>query len=170
MDVMIGLEALGKNAGSAITEIGAVAFEIETGDVATTFSRIINPDPSSPPFTCDLDTLTWHTNNGSWPRKDRNLLQEVTIDSAIRDFREWFAGAQPIDTVWSWGWYYDRPILEAAFALTGAGPVPWQYHRCACARSVWRGAYPGVRRQARAHTALGYAVAAVGDLRMALAR
>lgn len=170
MDVMIDLEALGKAAGSAITELAAVAFDMETGKIAASFSRIINPDLHSPPFTADLDTLNWHLKNGSWPRSNRNLSEEIGIDVAIRDFLLWFNGLQPVETVWSWGWDYDRPIIEAAFELTNSGPLPWRYHCGACARSVWRGAFPGVKRPARAHSALEDAVAAVGDLRKALGK
>lgn len=173
MDVMIDLVALGKGPGSAITELAAVGFNIETGELLSSFSRIIDPEPDSPPFTCDLDTLEWHKKNDSWPRFHRDPEVEVRITEALRDFKIWYYGlesVEPVETVWSWGWDYDHPILDAAFALTGSGPLPWRYHRGVCARSVWRGVFPTVKRPSRPHTAVDDARAAVGDLRLALSQ
>jgi hypothetical protein len=163
--ILLDIEALGRRPGCGITELGAVEFFPETGEVGRTFSSLINPQA---PYTADLETLDWHKRKGTWPRM-ATMEDVLPIGPALVQFEEWFADAGEVEAVWAWGATYDFPILAAAYDLEGL-KMPWDYWQQQCARTVWRVAFGERKHDPRPHRALEDARAGAVDLMEAMSR
>jgi len=162
---MLDIEALGRNAGCAIIEIGAVAFDPESGRLGEGFHVLVAPDDR---FTQDPATLQWHWDHHTWPRDVVPDEDIWSIDTALVHFGAWLDGfGGNITSYWSWGSTYDFPILNTAFELTGP-TAPWKYHQMLCARTVWKLAFGDTRHADRPHDALKDAIAAATDLMEAI--
>jgi len=162
-EILLDIEVLGLRPGSAIVEIGAVAFCRETGEISGEFHRLIRPDDLA---TADLQTLQWHAEQGTWPRVSRDM--GVPIYLALSDFSAW-VGEIGTETFWSWGASFDFPHLDAAYATLGI-PAAWRYSRCQCARTVWNVAFPATKATPKPHHALEDAKISAGDLMRALSQ
>lgn len=161
--VLLDIEALGLRPGSAIIELGAVAFFPATGWVGTEFEAIIEPQA---PFTADLDTLAWHAKQGTWPRKFAE--ESHSIGSALVAFEDWLGTLGKVETFWAWGATYDFPLLGAAYDFCGCPPA-WKYWQQRCARTIWQTAYGERKHLPRPHKALEDAKAGAVDLMAAMA-
>lgn len=160
--IMLDIEALGTRPGCALTEIGAVAFCPESGNLGESFEVDIRP---AMPLLADLATLEWHAKHGTWPHE----RPTIPLRDALSMFAAYVAGFGEIEALWCWGATYDFPILTAAFDAM-AIPPPWHYWQCQCARTVWNLACPGEKHSPRPHRAVQDAVAAARDLMLAMER
>ena len=161
VNVMVDVEALALRAGAAIIQIGAVTFDISSGEVHEEFSCLVRP---SPPFVADLETIEWNQKRG-------NLLihpDAVEPAEAVLQFLTWLDVVAPVPTsrvMWSWGSDYDFPILAPYIDLRGPGVAePWRYHQQRCARTVWKLAHNNARSPERPHAAIEDARSTVRDL------
>jgi len=162
--ILIDIEALGTRPGSAIIELGAVAFYPESGTIGETFETMIEPQA---PFTADMETLEWHRKKGTWPRPFAEGSH--SIGSALAQFETWIRGCGEVETFWAWGATYDFPLLERAFDFVGNSP-PWNYWEQRCARTVWQLAFGDRRHGPRPHRAVEDAKSAAVDLMEAIAK
>jgi hypothetical protein len=163
--ILLDIEALGVRPGSAIVQLGAVAFCPRTGTLlGETFHRHILPHGK---LHTELRTLHWHTERGIWPPAPPAV--PVTLEEALADFSRWVEKTGRPHTWWSWGSTYDFPLLDAAYHVLGSEP-PWNYWQTACARTVWRMAFPYGKTAPRPHHALEDSIAAVKDLHVAIAK
>ncbi len=161
--IMLDIEALGKRPGSAIIEIGAVAFCPETGKMGECFEIAIEP---SAPFTADIDTLRWHYQKCSYDIYGRDgTVRCLDYKNALCKLSVWAAGLGTVEAFWSWGATYDFPLLNEAYVIAGM-KAPWdrEYWKMQCARTVWRLAFGDLMHGKRPHSALEDARAAVVDL------
>lgn len=165
---MLDIETLGRVPGCAVIEIGAIAFNGETGTHGETFHRFIEP---MAPYTADVDTLEWHRRKGTYPFPKN--FQGYTIrpvhspGSAVADFADWCESLGDVEAWWSWGAAFDFPILSHLLTAEFHGP-PWKYWQCRCARTVWATAFGDRRRPDRTHDALEDCRSAIRDLFEAL--
>jgi len=158
LHVFLDIEALGIRAGAAIVQLGAVAFTLDPGHLGETFHRHIKPHPA---LHLEHDTLQWHARQGTWPVPPS--VSPVFLEHAMGDFRQWLADLGPVKTFWSWGSTYDFPLIQEACRLISR-ETPWEYWQCACARTIWRMAFPDRKHDPRPHHALGDAQAGARDL------
>lgn len=161
INIMVDLEALALRPGAAIIQIGAVTFDLPTGEVRDEFSCLVRP---SPPFVADLETINWNQKKGN------QLVHPEAVEpaEAVRQFLTWLDVVAPLPAsriMWSWGSDYDFPILRPYIDLRGPGvPEPWRYHQQRCARTVWKLAHNNARSPERPHAALDDARETVRDL------
>jgi hypothetical protein len=161
--ILLDIEALGVRPGSAIVQLGAVAFCPRTGALlGEPFHRHILPHAK---LHTELRTLHWHTERGTWPPAPP--AEPVTLEEALAGFSRWVEETGRPHTWWSWGSTYDFPLLDAACHVLGCEP-PWNYWQTACARTVWRMAFPYGKTAPRPHHALEDSIAAVKDLHQAI--
>jgi exodeoxyribonuclease VIII len=164
LHILLDIEALGRRTGSAVIQLGAVAFSLETGLTGEAFHRHIHPGDR---LTIDNVSLQWHAEHGTWPPADMTL-PIVELKDALADFITWCSDLGEPVSFWSWGSTYDFPLLEAAHQAAGE-EIPWEYWQASCARTVWRLAFPDTKHDPRPHHALEDAKAAALDLVKALA-
>jgi len=160
--ILLDIEALGTRPGSAIFELGAVAFLPESGTIGETFEAMIEPQA---PFTADMETLEWHRKKGTWPRPFAEGAH--SIGSALAEFEDWIGQCGQVEAFWAWGATYDFPLLAAAYDFSGFA-APWRYYEARCARTIWQLAFGDQRHAPRPHRAVEDATAAAVDLMEAM--
>lgn len=125
--VMIDLETLGTDLNSVIVAIGAVKFNIKTGEIVSEFYSPVDPASCQEVgMGIDAKTVMW------WLHPDRDdarkaLLKDEyrnDIFNALTDFMEWY-GAEEVP-VWGNGCMFDNQIMELAFKRLNI-PCPWSY-------------------------------------------
>lgn len=132
-DIMIDLETLGTAADAVILSIGAVKFNLETGEIDDEgFYASVSIDSN-----LDLgrriqeDTLLW------WLKQDiaaQSVFHEAKVDlsSALTDLSDWIGDDSY--SPWSNGAEFDLPMLAHAYSQLKI-EVPWKFWNSNCFRT-----------------------------------
>ena len=164
-DVMIDLETLGTTADAVILSIGAVKFDLNTGEMgdAGFYASISIESNLQWKRRISEDTLLW------WFRQDAAARQvffepKEVLDVSLVQFSDWVGTGDY--TVWSNGADFDLPMLAHAFTDCGI-ETPWKFYNSRCFRTYKN--LPGAKniRLPHAgvkHNALADAVAQVQTL------
>jgi DNA polymerase III epsilon subunit-like protein len=123
--VMIDLETMGNKPNAPIIAIGAVFFDMTTGEMGTEFYKEINLE-SSVGIGCEMDpsTVLWWLKQSDAARAKfaKNDKAEHVLTSLI-EFTEFMGkGAKP----WGNGAGFDLGILANSYRHLGMEP-PWQF-------------------------------------------
>jgi exodeoxyribonuclease VIII len=125
---MLDLETLGNKSDACIVSIGAVQFDINTGELGETFYQNINPSSSLYyGGTVDGDTIMWWLKQSE---EARNALQEkpvIALKPALEKFNEFFKRCGKGLRVWGNGCTFDNVIMANAFNKTFVRK-PWAYN------------------------------------------
>lgn len=138
-NIMLDIETLGKRNTPVVLAIGAVQFDIETGEIGETFEVIIDQETCLEyGFTTDADTIDW------WSKQSpeaRRILDEDTpkedIGTALKLFADFYNKCvESVDKdycyVWGNGVTFDNVIMEMAYHRMGI-KKPWPYFAdCDC--------------------------------------
>lgn len=125
--VMLDLETLGTKLNSVIVAIGAVKFNIKTGEIVSEFYSPIDPETCQAiGMTIDASTVWW------WLHPDRHearvalLADEYRNDifNALSDFTTWYGDEET--PIWGNGCMFDNQMMELAYERTNQ-PCPWTY-------------------------------------------
>lgn len=159
-DLMIDIETMGTDTDAAIISIGAVRFDLETGDVGAFAHEPVNLHTSvDVGMKIDPGTVLW------WLRQSREAQDSWNVDSP----KSLVSGLSVLSTlakmeggvyqVWANAPTFDCAILRTAFTKTGI-TVPWKYYSERCVRTLIGLASEvgfdkqSVKRQGTAHSAL----------------
>lgn len=132
-DVMIDCETLATTADAVILSIGAVKFDLETGQIddAGFYASIDIDDNLAHGRRVSQSTLCW------WMTQDKKA-QEVFnepkqgLEEALCSFVEWLGHDRR--RPWSNGADFDIPMLAHAFTHFRMD-VPWQFWNARCVRT-----------------------------------
>lgn len=131
--VMVDLETLGTTADAVIMSIGAVKFDLKTGEIDDSgfYASVSIESNLERGRRIAEDTLIW------WLRQSPAAQQVFTepkqvLADALVDFSDW-VGADDYH-VWSNGADFDIPMLAHAFTQVGV-EVPWRFYNTRCFRS-----------------------------------
>jgi hypothetical protein len=122
---MIDLETLGLHADCVILSIGAIQFDLETGDMDHSFGRCLDIDDQlRRGRTIEGSTLRW------WLQQDKAVLESnmraaIPLEQTLYDFGEWMYD-NDIQYVWANGTNFDLGILKHAYNSIPLG-LPWDY-------------------------------------------
>ena len=138
--VMIDLETLGTQPGSAILSIGAVMFdpspEAGTSCLGDEFYCVVSKGScEEAKLEISQATLDWWAKQSPEARK---VLDEACADGAftLAYALESLAKFIPIVAkVWSNGANFDQPLLDVAYNRVGI-KLPWKYYDSRCYRTV----------------------------------
>lgn len=123
--IMVDLETLGTRSNSVIAVIGAVYFDIETGETGREFYRQIEIDSCLDfGLKMDLETIEWWFQQSNEAQKEVfNTEDRDHIFPVLQDFSEFV-----IEDVILWGnsARFDCGLLEDAYHAADL-PVPWKY-------------------------------------------
>jgi hypothetical protein len=125
--LMLDLETMGKRAGCAIVSIGAVEFDLETGEMGRKFSEPVDLQSClNVGLFVEASTIYWWMMQSEEARKELckpadsivNVLEAFTsFLHCLGDFQIWGNGAS-----------FDMSILEAAYFAIGRGEIlPWKF-------------------------------------------
>lgn len=156
--VMVDLETLGTTADAVILSIGAVMFNLDTGEVDDNafYSSISIESNLGLHRRISEDTLKW------WMKQSSEAQLVFSEDKAhIADALEEFSLWLPKDPfMWSNGADFDLPMIQHAMTQTEL-PIPWKFYNNRCVRTYKN--LPGakdvsIERKGLHHNALADAV------------
>lgn len=127
-NVMIDLETFGTKSNSVIVSLGAVRFDIETGEMGEEFYARIDIDSClKAGLEVSGKTIKW------WLTQNEAARQEVAkggemLQKVLYDFDSYLGnvGIGNHNIVWSNGLRFDISLLEDAYNKTDL-PVPWEF-------------------------------------------
>lgn len=141
-EVSIDLESLSLRDEACILSIGAVKFDVHTGTLGDTFSRVIDIEQPGG-GVIDASTVAW------WMRQKPEVqalifgkdVEKVPLMQALVELSEWLGftedlpeGQYPENRLWQCG-DRDRIWLESAYKGTGLA-LPWRYYHWKDQRTV----------------------------------
>ena len=154
--VMIDIETVGLERGSAIVEIGAVQFE-PVAMIGETFHRSVSlTSCQEAGLHIDADTIEW------WLGDQPEIAPEVLVGGddladALSEFVDWYNEITPHE-VWANSPSFDCEMLEHAGEQVGV-PMPWDFYEERDVRTL--DALPvdvEIEQQGVEHTALDDAI------------
>lgn len=132
--VMVDIETLGTACDAPILSIGAVAFDIESGEISAKFYRAVDPSSALRRSRPDGATLCWWMKQSDAAR-EAAFSGNSLIAEALAAFKLWYAGKFPTPPIWANGPSFDISILETAFRAEGMA-APWKYNAARCVRTI----------------------------------
>jgi hypothetical protein len=158
MDVMLDLETLGTRPGCAILSIGAVMFDVDSGQLGPEFYEVVNRKSCAKHGLLeDQSTLDWWSKQSDEARKvliDADSSQQG-LGGALIAFTGYLGKFGKRDLrVWGNGADFDQPIINECFVKLGY-PLPWIWYNNRCYRTLrWLGNVKAEHRHGVAHNAL----------------
>lgn len=127
--VMLDIETLGLETGSAIVSIGAVRFD--AGQLGETFYRSVDIESCQDAgLTLDANTLKW------WLSQDDAVVDELAGGDPLADVLEAFSEFYPDGaSVWANSPSFDCEMLERAYDAVGLSE-PWEFYDERCVRTL----------------------------------
>lgn len=164
--VMIDTETLATTPDAVIMSLGAVRFDLETGEIdeANAFYASISIQSNLDiGRRISQDTLNW------WLKQDPQAQavfheKKMSLGDALVEFETWMNGKE--HKMWSNGADFDLPLVSSAYEALGM-KAPWKFWDQKCFRTFKELPGAGVVRKpaATAHHAL---IDAVDQARMAI--
>lgn len=130
--VMIDIETMGSQSQSAIVSIGAVRFDLKTGEIGERF--YVNVDLQSCidfGLIINSDTLMWWLNQNEEARK-KITEKGVTLPVALLSLSTFITKD---DEVWGNSARFDLGILSDACNAVKM-PIPWDFRKERCVRTL----------------------------------
>ncbi len=131
--VMCDLETLGTTADAVILSIGAVKFDLETGEISDEgFYRSVSVDSNlERGRRISEDTLIWWFKQ---PAAAQEVFHEAKehLSDALVELSDWI-GADNY-TMWSNGADFDLPMLAHAYTQCSV-EIPWKFWNSRCFRT-----------------------------------
>lgn len=136
-DLMIDIETMGKSPNGAIIAIGAVFFDIRTGETKGRFSLPVDLESAQElGMEIDASTVLWWFNQSVQAISMWNTKQNVTLQVALEEFIAWYGrNAQNKTSVWANAPTFDLDIMRNAFRLANLG-TPWHFKQERCVRTL----------------------------------
>jgi exodeoxyribonuclease VIII len=160
LDIMIDLETMSTLPHAAITQIGAVEFDLDSGAIGLTFQTHISLQSNADYARhIDADTVLWWMKQSDDARA-AFALPSVSLAEALASFASWmsYRGETKELRVWGNGASFDNVILSSAYRSTGIN-MPWRYYNDRCYRTI-KAMHPSVlmERTGTHHKALDDAI------------
>lgn len=131
--IMCDLETLGTTADAVILSIGAVKFDLDSGQIddAGFYSSISVESNLAWKRRISEDTLLWWFKQDAAARQVFFEPKEVLEESLVQ-FSDWIGSGDHV--MWSNGADFDLPMLAHAFTQAGI-EIPWQFWNSRCYRT-----------------------------------
>lgn len=130
---MLDIETMGSESFSSIVSIGALEFDIETGDTGKEF--YVNVDLQSClnlGLTVHALTIAWWLSQSDQARKDLLDGKTLSIQEALLEFSEF---CNKDYQIWGNSARFDCGILQNAYNKVGV-PIPWDFRKERCVRTL----------------------------------
>lgn len=131
--VMVDIESMGNTSESAIISIGAVKFDIKTGETGEEFYTIIDLQSCLDiGLTMDASTVLWWLQQSDAARKEFTK-KGVSIVKALEDFSAFLIDSNC--EIWGNSARFDLGLLNDAYNKLKK-PIPWKYYNERCVRTL----------------------------------
>jgi hypothetical protein len=125
-DVMLDLETMGKKSNSALVSIGAVEFNLETGETGREFYRVIDLQSClDVGLKVNASTIYWWLQQSEAARK-RICEKGEHIQKVLNDFTFWMEDCLEKVKIWGNGARFDIGLLEDAYVACHL-ENPWYF-------------------------------------------
>lgn len=125
-DVMLDLETLGNKSNAAILSIGAVEFNLETGETGREYYKVVDLDSClEAGLSINGSTFYWWMQQSEEARK-RICEKGEHISQVLGDFSIWMEGCINRVNIWGNGARFDIGILEDAYVAIHL-KTPWYF-------------------------------------------
>lgn len=133
----IDLETLGTNVDSQITQIGAVIFDLSTGEIVDCYSATIALAPDAHINATPATLKFWLQEVSTRPEMIDIAMpfNGVTLESALYDLTIFFDDHFIDEGVWANGTKFDLGMLEYQYKALNM-PVPWMHNADRCMRTL----------------------------------
>lgn len=131
--LMLDIETMGSESYSAILSIGALEFDIETGNTGKEF--YVNVDLQSCMdlgLTVNASTILWWLNRNEQARKDLTERTTLPVQKALLEFAQF---CDEDYQIWGNSPRFDCGILQNAYNKLGI-PIPWDFRKERCVRTI----------------------------------
>jgi len=154
--VMVDIETMGEGSDVVICSIGAIEFEINTGETKAVFYRKVDIQSClDAGLKVEGATLKW------WLRQNPEALREMCSGEAplpevLADFGNFLAACAQDVKLWSNGKHFDISRLADAYKACGL-KIPWKYYNVRDVRTladIIPEIKAGIQRSGTAHHAL----------------
>lgn len=160
MEISIDLETFGVNTQAPIVQLGAVAFDLNTGDIASQFEVTINLQSALlTGGRLDVSTSDWWKTQSKEARDSITEGRQAHIFEVLNEFCEWAENLEdkhgPMN-FWAKGPGDDLAWLRGAYERCGI-PEPWKFNQARDLRTLIQVAEAKGWQRSRApvaHTAL----------------
>lgn len=134
--IMIDLETMGKQPGCAIVSIGAVQFDLSSGEIGKKFYCNIDlEDCQKQGLTIDASTVWWWLQQSKDAQTALNSNRDL-LEYSLSKFEKWLEDINDKDIqIWANAPSFDLAVLEAAFNIMGK-KAPWFYWQERCVRTL----------------------------------
>lgn len=124
--MMVDIETLGNSSNSVLLSIGAVMFDIETGETGQQFRVDIDPESCvKSGLHMDVGTVMWWLGQ---PKESQDSVVKsggAPLNEAVRQFSNFISNNSP-DGIWGNGVRFDLGIIENACHAIGV-KTPWPF-------------------------------------------
>lgn len=132
MDIMIDIETLGVNPGSAILSIAAVKFNIKTGEVLKELYVVVDLKSClESGLKIEASTFYWWMNQSEEARIDI-LKPSMNLSSALQSLSTFI---NKENVVWGNSARFDLGLLNKAYEVLGID-LPWSFRNERCVRTI----------------------------------
>jgi hypothetical protein len=133
--LMLDIETMGSGHAPAIVSIGAIFFDIETGETGNTFHVYVDlQDSLKHGMKADASTIFWWMNQEPEAR-EKIQTKGVCLNTALSAFASFVNSAGGNVRIWGNGPSFDCNALSFAFEATGI-EKPWKYYNERCVRTM----------------------------------
>lgn len=129
---MLDLETMGNQSYSAIVSIGAVEFDVVSGETGKEFYRGVSLQSAMDlGLVVNADTLMW------WMNQNEQARKKVTegADSITRVLLEFANFCNTDYEIWGNSARFDLGILQNAYNKANL-PIPWNFRKERCVRTL----------------------------------
>lgn len=123
---MLDLETMGNKSNTSLVSIGAVEFNIQTGETGREFYKVIDLQSCLDlGLKVQASTIYWWLMQSEAARK-RICEKGEHLSKVLVDFSLWMGGYVNNIKIWGNGARFDIGILEDAYVACGL-PIPWYF-------------------------------------------
>jgi len=125
-DIMLDLETMGKQSNSALVSIGAVEFNLETGETGREFYKVVDLQSCLDiGLKVQASTIYWWLQQTEAARK-RICEKSEDIQSVLVAFNTWMLDCVDNVKIWGNGARFDIGLLEDAYVACQF-KTPWYF-------------------------------------------
>lgn len=126
-DIMVDIETMGTKPGCAIVSIGAVQFDLKSGQTGDKFYCNIDlKDCQDNGLKLEADTVWWWLSQNKSAQEALNC-ERLLLENALQKFERWFENINTQNLqIWANSPSFDLSVLESAFNIMGR-KQPWFY-------------------------------------------
>lgn len=132
-NIMIDIETMGNQSYSSILSIGAVRFDIDSGEIGDKFYTTIDLKSClNIGLIINADTLKWWMKQNEQAQKDLFNGEQLSINEALLKLSNFI---NKKDIVWGNSARFDCGILSDAYNKLNL-PIPWDFRDERCVRTL----------------------------------